>query len=117
QQEGYSSADLRSREPFLGALTGFILMAATLCTVQRAMATPELDQTIRELRAVSTAQSPEQVNSTLGAPPAPGALGRTLPLVVRAKHYLPADDDQVTDALFLIESAWIKQQLEPLKKN
>jgi NADH:ubiquinone oxidoreductase subunit 6 (subunit J) len=124
QQQGYSSADLRSREPFLGALSGFVLMATILCTVQRAMATPELDQAIRQLRSVSAAQAPEEANSVLGTPPAPGTPEprKTLPLVDTARRYLPADDDQLTDALFRIESAWIKlqqdkQQLEPLKKD
>jgi NADH-quinone oxidoreductase subunit J len=35
QQLGYSSADQRSREPFLASLAGFVLLAAVLCVLQR----------------------------------------------------------------------------------
>jgi NADH-quinone oxidoreductase subunit J len=34
QQQGASDADARSREPFLGALTGFLLLAALVCALQ-----------------------------------------------------------------------------------
>jgi NADH-quinone oxidoreductase subunit J len=33
QQQGASDADARSREPFLSALTGFLLMAALVCAI------------------------------------------------------------------------------------
>jgi NADH:ubiquinone oxidoreductase subunit 6 (subunit J) len=35
QQLGYSSADQRSREPFLASLAGFVLLAAVLCVLHR----------------------------------------------------------------------------------
>jgi NADH-quinone oxidoreductase subunit J len=34
QQQGASDADARSREPFLGSLTGFLLLAALVCALQ-----------------------------------------------------------------------------------
>lgn len=118
QQEGHSSADLRSREPFLGALAGFVLLAATLCSVQRAMATPELDRVIDQLRRVADAGSLEEANRVLGAPPRKDAPGfRTLRLVDDAKAALPPGDEEGATKADLVERSWAGQQLEPLRDN
>jgi NADH-quinone oxidoreductase subunit J len=118
QQTGHDSADLRSREPFLGTAAGIILTAATLCTVQRAMATPDLDRVIARLESVASAATLDDANQILGTPPAkevPG--GRTLPVVEEARSYFPLGDEVSADKAALIESSWNKRQLEPLKKN
>jgi len=48
QQAGLSDADLRSREPLLATLTGFLLLAAVLYVLQ---AYPQADKTVDELLA------------------------------------------------------------------
>lgn len=73
QQEGFTDADLRSREPLLASLAGFVLIASVLCVLQRGfVADPELDQMIRESIAeaetLARARSLQEANAVLGEP-------------------------------------------------
>jgi NADH:ubiquinone oxidoreductase subunit 6 (subunit J) len=119
QQEGYSSADLRSREPFLSAAAGFVLLAATLVTVHKAMATPELDQAINQLQAINAATSMQDINRVLGTPPDKKDVQarRTLTLVTVASRYIPQEKEKLIDAVARIESAWIQQKDKALKED
>jgi NADH-quinone oxidoreductase subunit J len=117
QQTGYDSADLRSREPFLGTAAGVVLTVATLCTVQRAMATPELDRLIVDLQAVARAATIQEANQVLGTPPAKKDEPRPLLALVSEAQRFIEGDDPAADKLVRIESDWNKQQLEPLKAN
>jgi NADH-quinone oxidoreductase subunit J len=62
QQHGPSSADQRSREPFLASLAGFVLLGAALCTLQRsyyitsrpAGEDPSAAELLRDLRPLLT---------------------------------------------------------------
>ncbi len=124
QQEGYSSADLRSREPFLGTLAGFVLMGATLCTVQRAMATPELDRAINDLNAVVAAGAVADADYILGSPaakgePRPRHDQRLHAIIETAHRSIHDDDDPIINTVFLLEKDWQMQEkgFEPLKKH
>jgi NADH-quinone oxidoreductase subunit J len=49
QQEGFSNADYRSREPFLATVAGFVLLGALLCVLQRTYEAPEQNPTLATL--------------------------------------------------------------------
>jgi NADH:ubiquinone oxidoreductase subunit 6 (subunit J) len=73
QQAGQSSADMRSREPLLATLAGFILLAAILCVLQRTYLRPVEAAAVRELaplvalaRQAANAESVEAVQKALG---------------------------------------------------
>jgi NADH:ubiquinone oxidoreductase subunit 6 (subunit J) len=48
QQEGFSSADQRSREPFLASLAGFLLLGALLYALGRSYYKPDLERQLGE---------------------------------------------------------------------
>ncbi len=50
QQEGYSDADQRSREPLLVSLTGFVLLGALLYVLQQTYGTRDLDRLMQAVR-------------------------------------------------------------------
>jgi NADH-quinone oxidoreductase subunit J len=73
QQLGYSSADQRSREPFLASLAGFVLLAAVLCTLHRTFADPssaavaeQLRTFVAQARKGKDARSIEEIRGALG---------------------------------------------------
>jgi NADH-quinone oxidoreductase subunit J len=66
QQEGFSSADRRSREPFLATVAGFILLGALLCVLQRTYTTDRLDELIERLDRALAANTAEEVKDRLG---------------------------------------------------
>jgi NADH-quinone oxidoreductase subunit J len=63
QQEGISSADQRSREPFLATVAGFVLLAALLCVLQRTYSSglePFLDKA-EQAAAATTVTEVQQI--------------------------------------------------------
>jgi NADH-quinone oxidoreductase subunit J len=118
QQEGYSTADLFSREPFLGTLAGFVLMGAAFYSVQRALATPQLDRLIAQFEVLARARDLDEVHRVIGTPPPdrgePGM--RTLSLVEATDRYIDIGDpgaEHVTG----IENAWNKGSLDGIKEH
>jgi NADH-quinone oxidoreductase subunit J len=68
QQEGPSSADQRSREPFLACLAGCVLLASLVCILHRTYDTRELDGFIQQLHAVGEARDEAEIKRLLGDP-------------------------------------------------
>ena len=66
QQEGFSSADRRSREPFLATVAGFVLLGALLCVLQRTYETAGLDDLLVRLDNALAADSPAEAAKRLG---------------------------------------------------
>jgi NADH:ubiquinone oxidoreductase subunit 6 (subunit J) len=66
QQEGFSSADRRSREPFLATVAGFVLLGALLCVLQRTYETAGLDDLLARVDNALTADSPAEADKRLG---------------------------------------------------
>ncbi len=54
QQQGYSDADLRSREPLLSCIAGFVLLGALLYILTASYSDPQLDTLIRHTNRVTT---------------------------------------------------------------
>jgi NADH-quinone oxidoreductase subunit J len=71
QQAGLSSADLRSREPFLACVAGFILLGAILCVLLRAYRTSPFDAaSVDRMTRAAGARSEKEVREILGMEPA-----------------------------------------------
>jgi NADH:ubiquinone oxidoreductase subunit 6 (subunit J) len=69
QQEGISSADQRSREPFLATVAGFVLLGALLCVLHRTYEiNPTLDELLQRVETALAADSVEGVRTALGEP-------------------------------------------------
>jgi len=69
QQAGQSSADLRSREPFLATLAGFVLLGAILCVLLRTYDTSSLDSYLSRVEKAAGAKSEEDIDQALGGDP------------------------------------------------
>ncbi len=93
QQSGRSTADLRSREPFLASVAGFVLLASLLGVLHRTYDQTELNELTRDLDRLSQAQDARDVEAVLG----PVELKRMTPgMTERLRKYLPdtADPEQ-----------------------
>src|SRR5262245_53956518 len=67
QQEGISSADQRSREPFLATVAGFVLLGALLCVLHRNYEfNPQLDELLARADRALAAGSVEEADRALG---------------------------------------------------
>lgn len=94
QQEGPSSADQLSREPFLATLAGGVLLASLVCLLHKTYLTPEedkdaLDQITAELTKVSKAREAADVFAVLGDPSKAEIDKRTPELVKILKKRYP----------------------------
>jgi NADH-quinone oxidoreductase subunit J len=69
QQAGPSSADMRSREPFLSTLAGFVLLAAILFVLQRTYDTAWLDPYLERIQQGANARSEEELRQALDGNP------------------------------------------------
>jgi NADH:ubiquinone oxidoreductase subunit 6 (subunit J) len=73
QQWGSSDADLRSREPFFAAVTGFLLLGALLWVLQRTYDTSPpsgIREFVEQAGRAGAAATPDQVKQILGNDPA-----------------------------------------------
>jgi NADH:ubiquinone oxidoreductase subunit 6 (subunit J) len=66
QQEGYSDADVRSREPMLATVAGFFLLATLLLVLRQSYDSSELDAVMFRATAARGQNSPANVRRTLG---------------------------------------------------
>lgn len=66
QQHGFSSADQRSREPFLATLAGFILLAALLLVLERSYSRSELDDYLDRFARAGRAEAIDEARAILG---------------------------------------------------
>ncbi len=68
QQAGLSSADVRSREPFLAAMAGFVMLGTLVVTLNRGYSTNDMDSYIAKLQQLTEAESKDDVNKVLDEP-------------------------------------------------
>jgi NADH:ubiquinone oxidoreductase subunit 6 (subunit J) len=89
QQAGLTSADQRSREPFLACLAGFVLLFALLCVLQKTYSTTALDALITKVKTIARAKTEVDLVRILGRP----VLGnRSLALVDEIEKQFPNFD-------------------------
>src|SRR5436190_6247365 len=69
QQAGISSADTRTREPFLATMAGFVMLGTLVFILQRGYATAAMDDVLNKLDQLTTAETKADVNKVLGEPP------------------------------------------------
>jgi NADH:ubiquinone oxidoreductase subunit 6 (subunit J) len=70
QQAGLSSADLRSREPFLASVAGFILLGAILCVLLRAYQVSPIDPSfVDRMARAGSAKTDAELREILGMEP------------------------------------------------
>lgn len=104
QQSGIDNADLRSREPFLATVAGFVLLASLLGVLHRTFDLRELNQISRDLDQLSVAKDAKDVEAVLG----PFELTKmTTRLTQQLRKYLPFDaarDDVAKDYAGHIET-------------
>ena len=109
QQAGLTSADARSREPFLASLAGFVLLGALWCALEK---TYNNVPVLRQLEQVARAKSLQEVARLWNEPDsAPSA--KTLSAVERLKRALPRE---LEDKVLNLEAAWAKKDLGALTK-
>jgi NADH-quinone oxidoreductase subunit J len=102
QQSGVDNADLRSREPFLATVAGFVLLASLLGVLHRTFDLRELDAIADELAQLSEVKNPDDVTRILGTP----KIGdMKLPLADRLRKYLPDTGDADQNYAAKIENA------------
>ncbi len=115
QQEGPSSADQRSREPFLASLAGCVLMAALLCVLQKNYGVPaELDGVVRDLALLKDAKDDAAVKSVLGDPKDAPFGKATRPLVVKLNKLFPGP--KMLEDSNNLQRAWYKMNVDDVKK-
>ena len=68
QQAGLTSADQRSREPFLACLGGFVLLTALLCVLQKNYDPRTIDALMGKIQELAKAKSEKDINRVLGDP-------------------------------------------------
>jgi NADH:ubiquinone oxidoreductase subunit 6 (subunit J) len=113
QQSGVDNADLRSREPLLASIAGFVLLASLLGVLYRTFDLRELDGLASDLERLSAAKTPDDVNRVLGPPPTKiGAM--KVPLADKLRKYLPDDPDNERNYASKIEQAHNQQKIEVL---
>lgn len=85
QQSGSGDADLRSREPFLASVAGFVLLASLLGVLHRTFDQTEMNEIARELDWLAQVNSVEDVNRRYGEP----EIGKMqLPITDKLHKYL-----------------------------
>jgi NADH-quinone oxidoreductase subunit J len=99
QQEGFSDADRRSREPFFTTVTGFLLLASLFWVLQRTYDTSHLQNIrgfIERARLAGEAGSTLQVKQALGDNPSSenGYFARFEKAIVGDKDSKPAHKDE-----------------------
>jgi NADH-quinone oxidoreductase subunit J len=109
QQAGLTSADARTREPFLASLAGFVLLGSLWCVVDK---TYNAERALRQLELVAQAKSLDEVATIWGEPKSqPG--DKTLSAVEQLQRTLPGE---LEDMVLNLEAAWAQKDLEALTR-
>lgn len=104
QQGGFSNADLRSREPFLGSLAGFLLLGGLAVILHRGYSTTRLDAVLANLTTVANAKTNDEANAVLGDP----ASTEPLKLKDEIENSIPGlkANPEIEDQVSTLEANW-----------
>jgi NADH-quinone oxidoreductase subunit J len=118
QQEGPSSADQRSREPFLASLAGGVLLASLLCVLQKSYDTREIDAIRTELQKINAAKDEAEIRLVLGDPKQAEFGKLTRPIVEKLRaEFTGKDDDAARNEIEELQKAWTGMNVELLKNK
>jgi NADH-quinone oxidoreductase subunit J len=112
QQEGQSSADQRSREPFLATVAGFVLLGSLLCVLHKSYAS--LDEFVDRAERAARVTTLKEWQAILGKDDSFFTEFRRAVLPVRAPRSLDSKDavalrkQGLADALDEAQSTWNK---------
>jgi len=117
RQEGPSSADQRTREPFLASLAGCIFLASLVCILHRAYDLGELAGVVAELKAISEVADEAAAIKLLGDPRQKAFNELQLDVVQRRlkPHY--ADGHPVRAEGANLELAWARRDVDRIKAS
>jgi NADH:ubiquinone oxidoreductase subunit 6 (subunit J) len=111
QQEGFSSADRRSREPFLATVAGFVLLGALLCVLQRTYETGEtnpalakVDELLQRVEKATRATDRKTLRTVLDA-----GFFREFRLALGGKSH---DRERLKGALDEAEERWMTPMVD-----
>jgi NADH:ubiquinone oxidoreductase subunit 6 (subunit J) len=114
QQSGVDDADLRSREPFLASVAGFVLLGSLLGVINRTFDVHELDSLMSDLGWLAEAKTADDVNRRYGTP----EIGKMqMPLTVTLRKYLPDTGDDTRNYASKIERARSQGKVEVLRQE
>jgi NADH-quinone oxidoreductase subunit J len=114
QQSGLDDADLRSREPLLACVAGFVLLASLVGVLHRTFDQSELDSLHGELDRLAQVKTPKDVSDVLGEP----KIGESgLKLADRLRRYFPDTGDDARNFAANIELARIRMKVETLREE
>ena len=126
QQAGLSSADVRSREPFLATLAGFVMLGTLAIILDRGYSTTDMDRVLGKLEQLAGVETKEDVNAILGEPSKDLKAPLTLPFVEDIRKSFPVlkpaagkDGDRETIAANApddLNFAWVEQNAAGVKK-
>lgn len=97
QQAGLTSADQRSREPFLASLAGMILAGTLLCVLEKTLDARPLDAALDRVEKLARAGSIEEARRLLEASPGKVPGQGTLPIIEKFKKTFPGFDNAELD--------------------
>jgi NADH-quinone oxidoreductase subunit J len=112
QQAGLSSADQRSREPFLACLGGFILLAALLCVLEKNYDLAPLDHLLNRIERVARAKTPAEIKTILGDPEKLPPREKTLAILQEVQALMPLKE--TPDDLLKAEEYWNRMDVPKL---
>ena len=101
QQSGIDSADLRSREPTLACVAGFVLLASLLGVLHRTFDQRELDALAEHLDWLAQVNPADGVNQRYGKPQ--GIDDMRLPFTDKLRRYFPESGDDEKNYAFHLD--------------
>jgi NADH:ubiquinone oxidoreductase subunit 6 (subunit J) len=114
QQSGVDDADLRSREPFLASVAGFVLLGSLLGVVHRTLDQDELNELTSGLQSLAEVKTTEELNKRYGK----AEIGKMqIPLTEKLRRYLPDSSDDSRNYAAHIEQARSQGKLEVLRQQ
>jgi len=117
QQEGPSSADHRSREPFLASLAGCILLASLVCILHKAYDTHKLDDIVQQLQALAEAKDKEDLKRLVGESDPKVGVEHTPLLIMQVRDYIGENDETMHSDVGELQRMLNKQNVPEVNKR
>jgi NADH-quinone oxidoreductase subunit J len=117
QQEGPSSADQRSREPFLASLAGCILLASLVCILHKAHDTQKFDGVVEQLQALAGAKDKEALKRIVGESDPKVGVEHTPLLIMQLRDHVGENDEQMHSDVGELQRMLNRQNVDEVNKR